>query len=168
MLKEARLGRRWTRRDLIEEFSRAAHRLGYRGLTITERQIQRWESSSPPTPHPAQARVLEAVFGLSLAELGWLRYKGTDLGDLRDWTPASTIDSYFLSASEDMKRRQFIMTGPALSAFAFKYLSSRDWPVERLLPQNPKVGACEVEVLREAVDRRNQVIMATCGSPTSR
>jgi hypothetical protein len=153
MLRDARQGRRWTRSDLVHEFARTARRLGYRGLTVTERQIQRWESQDPPTPRPPQARILEAIFGQSLAELGWPRYSGlSETRDQAEWTPTSTIDSFLIKPKEDMDRRQFLLSGSALSAFAFRYYSSSLVPVGHSLPSGKNVGTHEIALLRDSID----------------
>ncbi|GAB2899031.1 hypothetical protein [Streptomyces mayteni] len=54
------------------EFAREAARLGI-SATLTVRQLRRWEREAPPPlPHPAQQAVLEAIFGVPLAEMGFI------------------------------------------------------------------------------------------------
>ncbi|GAA2298445.1 hypothetical protein SVIO_063490 [Streptomyces violaceusniger] len=52
-------------------FAREAARLGI-DASVSVRQLRRWENESPPPlPHPSQQAVLEATFGLPLAEMGF-------------------------------------------------------------------------------------------------
>ncbi|MER8102372.1 GNAT family N-acetyltransferase [Kitasatospora sp. NPDC094016] len=47
-----------------------AHRTDVRG-EVTVRHLRRWESPSPPLPHPGQQAVPEALLGVPLDELGF-------------------------------------------------------------------------------------------------
>lgn len=49
----------------------AARALGCR-TSISVRQVRRWETASPPWPHPEARRVLEALFGCPVAMLGFV------------------------------------------------------------------------------------------------
>ncbi|MFD0636954.1 hypothetical protein ACFQ9X_40685 [Catenulispora yoronensis] len=40
-------------------------------LSLSVRQVRRWESEDPPCPLPAYQRVLEEVFGVSVAQMGF-------------------------------------------------------------------------------------------------
>ena len=156
MLRVARESRRWTRADLVDEFAKAASRLGYRGFSVTERQIQRWEGPTPPVPRPAQATVLEAIFGLSLAELGLVERKNSvELGvqDQPEWSPGGTIES-FSAALDDSgpPRREFLLSGSALSAFAFRYFASRSMTVANILPSTQRVGQGDVDRIKNTID----------------
>jgi hypothetical protein len=57
-----RRDRHWTQEDLAVEISRASVRVLPRPISVSVRQINRWESADPPLPHPGHQRVLEQVF----------------------------------------------------------------------------------------------------------
>jgi transcriptional regulator with XRE-family HTH domain len=57
-----RRDRHWTQEDLAVEISRASVRVLPRAISVSVRQINRWESADPPMPHPGHQRVLEQVF----------------------------------------------------------------------------------------------------------
>jgi transcriptional regulator with XRE-family HTH domain len=57
-----RRDRRWTQEDLADAISRASVRVLPRAISVSVRQINRWESADPPMPHPGHQRVLEQVF----------------------------------------------------------------------------------------------------------
>ncbi|BAU83620.1 helix-turn-helix domain-containing protein [Streptomyces laurentii] len=62
--------RQWRYRDFATVFGRAAERLGFRGLTVSEAQFRRWTSGRVKTlPGPEACRVLEDLFGLEAAAL---------------------------------------------------------------------------------------------------
>ncbi len=159
MLRIARESRRWTRADLVREFTRAARHLGYRGLTITERQVQRWESVHPPTPRPAQARALEALFGQSLAELGWPqsgRLSGVEYQG--EWTPGSTVDHFNLTEVSGMDHGEFILSGSALAALAFRYFSTNPASVaHNAFDGDRELNSEEIAVLQSSMDELRQL-----------
>lgn len=71
-LKVARLARGLRSQEaLAAALNDAATDLGLRGVTIGQRQIRRWESSSPPWPHPHHQQLLVHVLGLEIAGLGF-------------------------------------------------------------------------------------------------
>lgn len=49
----------------------AAQQLGIRGLSVSVRQIRRWESTNPPWPQPDHQRLLVHLLGQSMEELGF-------------------------------------------------------------------------------------------------
>ena len=55
---------------LADAVNRTAQSLGLR-LAVTPRTVRRWESDTPPWPNPDHQSALEALFGSSLAELGF-------------------------------------------------------------------------------------------------
>jgi hypothetical protein len=57
-----RRDRHWTQEDLATEISKASVRVLPRPISVSVRQINRWESADPPLPHPGHQRVLEQVF----------------------------------------------------------------------------------------------------------
>lgn len=69
-LKGLRLSRHWTQAEFAAEFEKASRALG-KVLSLSVRQVRRWESEDPPCPLPAYQRVLEEVFGVSVAQMGF-------------------------------------------------------------------------------------------------
>lgn len=69
-LKSLRLSRHWTQAEFAAEFEKASRALG-KVLSLSVRQVRRWESEDPPCPLPAYQRVLEEVFGVSVAQMGF-------------------------------------------------------------------------------------------------
>jgi hypothetical protein len=69
-LKALRLSRHWTQAEFAAEFEQASRALG-KVLSLSVRQVRRWESEDPPCPLPAYQRVLEEVFGVSVAQMGF-------------------------------------------------------------------------------------------------
>ncbi|NUR63840.1 MAG: helix-turn-helix transcriptional regulator, partial [Catenulispora sp.] len=69
-LKALRLSRHWTQAEFAAEFEKASRSLG-KVLSLSVRQVRRWESEDPPCPLPAYQRVLEEVFGVSVAQMGF-------------------------------------------------------------------------------------------------
>ncbi|MEU5430917.1 XRE family transcriptional regulator [Streptomyces olivoreticuli] len=69
----ARVGRGWhTAQDFTEAFERHAVAVGER-VTVSLRQVRRWESGRPGWPNRDARRVLAAMFGVELEELGFAR-----------------------------------------------------------------------------------------------
>ncbi|MFI8105475.1 XRE family transcriptional regulator [Streptomyces sp. NPDC086023] len=59
-----------TQLDVVTAYEHHATLLG-EPATITVRQVRRWQSSAPGWPHTLSRRVLHAMFGLPLPELGF-------------------------------------------------------------------------------------------------
>lgn len=111
----------YTQATFVAAFAREAARLSI-GASVSVRQLRRWESESPPPlPHPSQQVVLEAMFGLPLAEMGF------DVPSHR----YSTVER--IGDDGEVKRRSFVTGSGAVAASAA--LPSR---------QGPRVGASEV------------------------
>ncbi|MFF4735874.1 transcriptional regulator [Streptomyces sp. NPDC001262] len=71
-LKAARVAAGYnSQQALADAITRTAPRLGIRGLTVGVRQVRRWESRTPPWPHPDIRRVLTHLLGQSMEELGF-------------------------------------------------------------------------------------------------
>ncbi|MBZ4322367.1 helix-turn-helix domain-containing protein [Streptomyces huiliensis] len=61
----------YTQETFVTAFTHEAARLGI-NASISVRQVRRWERESPPpVPHPGQQTVLETIFGVPLAEMGF-------------------------------------------------------------------------------------------------
>ena len=69
-LKALRLSRHWTQAEFAAEFEKVSRSLG-KVLSLSVRQVRRWESEDPPCPLPAYQRVLEEIFGVSVAQMGF-------------------------------------------------------------------------------------------------
>jgi transcriptional regulator with XRE-family HTH domain len=133
----------YTQVTFVAAFAREAARLGI-DASVSVRQLRRWESESPPPlPHPGQQAVLEVMFGLPLAEMGFE-------------VPAhrqATVER--ISDDEEVKRRTFVTGTGAIAAAA-------------ILPdQNgPRIGASDAAAFRAclvdlyAVDHRSGGIPA--------
>ncbi|MCK7626255.1 hypothetical protein MUU72_24660 [Streptomyces sp. RS10V-4] len=115
----------YTQTAFVAAFAREADRLGV-SASVSVRQLRRWESEAPPPlPHPGQQAVLEALFGLPLADLGFAvpahrRATAERIGD-----------------DEEVRRRAFVTGTGAVVAAA-------------ILPQQhgPRLGASDVAALR--------------------
>lgn len=68
--RQARLNAGYTQAQLVEAYAETARLLGIGG-TVTERTIARWERDTPPCPAPAAQRIIEALFGIPLEDLGF-------------------------------------------------------------------------------------------------
>ncbi|WPB91548.1 hypothetical protein [Streptomyces malaysiensis] len=115
----------YTQVTFVAAFASEAARLGI-DASVSVRQLRRWESESPPPlPHPGQQAVLEAMFGLPLAEMGF------DVPSHR----YSTVER--IGDDGEVKRRAFVTGSGAIAAAA-------------VLPnqQGPRVGASEVAAFR--------------------
>lgn len=68
--RQARIAAGYTQAQLIEAYADTARLLGIGG-TVTERTINRWERPDPPCPSPSAQKVIEALFGTPLEDLGF-------------------------------------------------------------------------------------------------
>src|ERR1700730_8293253 len=64
-LRQLRLRRFWTQADFASAFEARSRQIG-RPLSLSVRQVRRWESDNPPLPLPAYQAVLEALFGVPI------------------------------------------------------------------------------------------------------
>ncbi|GAA2305325.1 hypothetical protein OHT20_14460 [Streptomyces caniferus] len=115
----------YTQETFTATFAREAARLGI-DASVSVRQLRRWEGESPPPlPHPSQQAVLEAMFGLPLAEMGF------DVPGHR----RATVQ--LIGDDGDVKRRAFVAGTGAVAAAA-------------ILPgqHGPRIGTSDVAVLR--------------------
>ncbi|MFI1852229.1 hypothetical protein [Streptomyces sp. NPDC020480] len=137
----------YTQMAFVSDFVREAARLVI-DASLSVRQLRRWESESPPPlPHPGQQAVLEAMFGLPLAEMGF------DVPSHRH----STVER--IGDDGEVKRRAFVTgSGAAVAA--------------TILPnqRGPRIGAGEVAAFRArlvelyTVDHRSGGIPAKAGA----
>jgi hypothetical protein len=59
-----------SQQQLADAVTRAGHSIGLR-ISITARTVRRWESDSPPWPHPDHQAAMEALFQRPVTELGF-------------------------------------------------------------------------------------------------
>ena len=69
-LRQLRLRRFWTQADFAAAFEARPRQIG-RPLSLSVRQVRRWESDNPPLPLPAYQAVLEALFGVPIERMGF-------------------------------------------------------------------------------------------------
>lgn len=69
-LRRLRLRRFWTQADFASAFEARSRQIG-RPLSLSVRQVRRWESDNPPLPLPAYQAVLEALFGVPIERMGF-------------------------------------------------------------------------------------------------
>ncbi|TGB08329.1 hypothetical protein [Streptomyces sp. MZ04] len=119
----------YTQESFVAEFIREATRLGI-AAAVSVRQLRRWERETPPPlPHPGQQAVLEAVFGIPLAEMGFE-------------VPAHRMTATTpISDAGEVKRRTFVADAGALAAAAL--VPSRPGPL---------IGTADVACLRARLD----------------
>ncbi|KAB7833071.1 hypothetical protein [Streptomyces mobaraensis] len=128
-LAQLRRAAGYTQETFVTVFAREAARLGV-SASISVRQVRRWERESPPPlPHPVQQAVLEAVFGMPLAEMGFEV-------PLYRMTVASPIGD-----AEGVKRRTFVADAGLLAGAAL--VGTR---------AGPRMGAADVARVRAALD----------------
>ena len=124
-LRELRRRRYWTQTDLALAFEECSRQVG-RALSLSVRQVRRWEGADPPLPLPAYQEVLESLFGLPIERMGfpapWPGAPRRELGEEAGPTPggASATRSYRddRERAESVKRRQFVAGAVALGSAA--------------------------------------------------
>jgi tetratricopeptide (TPR) repeat protein/transcriptional regulator with XRE-family HTH domain len=124
-LRELRRRRYWTQADLALAFEERSRQVG-RALSLSVRQVRRWEGADPPLPLPAYQEVLESLFGLPIERMGfpapWPGSPRRELGEDAGPTPggASAARSYHddRERADPVKRRQFVAGAVALGSGA--------------------------------------------------
>jgi hypothetical protein len=142
-LRELRRRRYWTQADLAAAFEERSRQVG-RALSLSVRQVRRWEGADPPLPLPAYQEVLESLFGLPIERMGfpapWPGAPRRELGEDPGPTPggASAARSYRddREKAEPVKRRQFVAGAVALGSAATGWNDPpRPAPVARIGPE---------------------------------
>jgi len=106
-LVAARIARGWhTQQDFAEAYDAKAQQL-HEQARISVRQVRRWESGVTTWPNRDARRVLRALFGLPLEELGFIRPRR--LAGRNVVEPAEPLE-----LEDDVRRRTFL--GGALAA----------------------------------------------------
>ncbi|MEU8838980.1 hypothetical protein AB0D97_07570 [Streptomyces roseus] len=119
----------YTQAAFVSAFTVEAARLGI-AAAVSIRQFRRWETETPPPlPHPGQQAVLEAMFGVPLAEMGFEvpRHRVTVTGPIGD--------------SGNVKRRTFVADAGAFVAATLIAAAP-----------GPRVGRAELGHLRERLE----------------
>ncbi|MFE7129750.1 transcriptional regulator [Streptomyces sp. NPDC057638] len=71
-LKSARVAAGYpSQQKLAEAMTAAAPELGIRGLSVGVRQVRRWESATPPWPHPDYRKLLTHLLRQDMEQLGF-------------------------------------------------------------------------------------------------
>jgi transcriptional regulator with XRE-family HTH domain len=123
-LRQLRLRRFWTQADFAAAFEARSRQIG-RPLSLSVRQVRRWESGNPPLPLPAYQAVLEALFGVPIERMGfppqWAREESgppdpgsdgpTHWGAGITRSPQDDHERY-----DPLKRRQFMTGAVALGS----------------------------------------------------
>lgn len=113
-LRQLRLRRFWTQADFSARFEERSRQIG-RPLSLSVRQVRRWESENPPLPLPAYQAVLEALLGVPIEQLGfqpsWEQEFGRrpEGGAGTNRSPLDDSERY-----DPVKRREFVAGAAAL------------------------------------------------------
>ena len=118
-LRQLRLRRFWTQADFSARFEERSRQIG-RPLSLSVRQVRRWESENPPLPLPAYQAVLEALLGVPIEQLGFQpgweqEFRGSAGG--AGAAGGAGINRSPLDDSErydPVKRREFVVGAAAL------------------------------------------------------
>ncbi|MBH1937846.1 XRE family transcriptional regulator [Streptomyces sp. AV19] len=117
----ARIRRGWhTQQEFAEAYERQAVMMG-ETVTISVRQVRRWESRRPGWPNRDARRVLTSLFGMPLEELGFVRPKTGQAAD-----PPTAVGR----DDEDVVRRRspslpgVLAAAPLLDAAGLEHLAA--------------------------------------------
>jgi transcriptional regulator with XRE-family HTH domain len=105
-LRAARKAHGWSQEEFAERFEAAARELGL-GLSLSVRQVRRWECSSPPWPHPPYRKVLQHLYLRPVEELGFSRPYEQVLLDKTQVQPR-TLESDSGSEEDEVLLREFL------------------------------------------------------------
>jgi hypothetical protein len=159
-LRELRRRRYWTQADLALAFEERSRQVG-RALSLSVRQVRRWEGADPPLPLPAYQEVLESLFGLPIERMGfpapWPGAPRHELGEETGPPPGGASDarSYHddRERAEPVKRRQFVAGAVALGSTASVWPeSARPAAAARTGTMGSGTGALGTAVRRSALD----------------
>ncbi|MFF7991812.1 hypothetical protein ACFZDG_18710 [Kitasatospora xanthocidica] len=126
-LADLRKAAGYTQETFVAAFSKMAQHMAI-DAAVSVRQLRRWESPSPPLPHPGQQAVIEAMLGIPLIELGF------------NVPPTRTRDRPTSGHHEDVDRRRFVVdVGAILGATALPPVRGR------------RIGASDVKILQSQV-----------------
>ena len=109
-LRELRLRRFWTQADFSARFEERSRQIG-RPLSLSVRQVRRWESEKPPLPLPAYQAVLEALLGVPIEQLGFQPTWEQEFGQRHGGAGGAGISRSSLDDLErydPVRRREFV------------------------------------------------------------
>jgi transcriptional regulator with XRE-family HTH domain/tetratricopeptide (TPR) repeat protein len=115
-LRELRLRRYWTQADFSARFEERSRQIG-RPLSLSVRQVRRWESENPPLPLPAYQAVLEALLGVPIEQLGFQPVWEQEFGRRGATAGGAGINrssSDDLEGYDPVRRREFVAGAAAL------------------------------------------------------
>lgn len=158
-LRELRRRRYWTQADLALAFEERSRQVG-RALSLSVRQVRRWEGAEPPLPLPAYQEVLESLFGLPIERMGfpapWPGAPRHELGEEAGPTPGGASDarSYHddRERAEPVKRRQFVAGAVALGSTASGWPEARPAAAARTGTERTRTTALGAAARRSALD----------------
>ncbi len=128
-LTQLRRAAGYTQASFVAAFLEEAARLEV-AASLSVRQLRRWERETPPPlPHPGQQAVLEAMFGVPLAEMGF------------DVPKHRVTVAMPISDAGEVKRRTFVADAGALAAATLV-------PVR----PGPRIGTSDITRLRARLD----------------
>ena len=130
-LRELRRRRYWTQADLALAFEERSRQVG-RALSLSVRQVRRWEGVDPPLPLPAYQEVLESLFGLPIERMGfpapWPGSPRRELDEEPEFVPGGALAARSLDddreRADPVKRRQFVAGAVALGSSASAWTES--------------------------------------------
>jgi hypothetical protein len=174
-LRSARQSRGWTQEDFAEQFWAAAQRRGLR-LSLSVRQVRRWESTDPPWPQAPYRTVLEDLFGVPTTELGFTptpflhtdktdgrpeagTAEPSDAGLAYSGSMADTLRAVSELGRADVQRRSFLTNATFVAAALAA--PSRDWLLASLESQQSgrrrRISPEHVAAIRDAFARFQQM-----------
>jgi transcriptional regulator with XRE-family HTH domain len=164
-LRQLRLRRFWTQADFAAAFEARSRQIG-RPLSLSVRQVRRWESENPPLPLPAYQAVLEALFGVPIERMGfqpqWAREEaaspdsGSGEAAYRERGAGVTRSPYDDHERQDpVKRRQFMTGAVALGSGALAADPASARAAARTAYQNPQYhGSLSQAAANQALARQ--------------
>jgi hypothetical protein len=136
MLAHLRREAGYTQDAFVSAFAQWARRMEV-DATVSVRQLRRWEGEEPPLPHHGQQAVLEAMFGLPLAEMGFT-------------VPANRRNTSELRQDNPVQRRKFIADLGSMTATV-------------ALPTGNRIGMADVNRFRAGIDQLYRLDHASGG-----
>lgn len=170
-LRQLRLRRFWTQADFAAAFEARSRQIG-RPLSLSVRQVRRWESDNPPLPLPAYQAVLEALFGVPIERMGfqpqWAREEadppdsgsgGSAHVDRGAGVTRSLHDDH--ERHDPVKRRQFMTGAVALGSGG---LAAAPAPA-RAASRNPHQGLTRQNVEYQGLQYQSTANQAVSQQP---
>ncbi|HEU5355530.1 MAG TPA: helix-turn-helix transcriptional regulator [Actinocrinis sp.] len=161
-LRQLRLRRFWTQADFAAAFEARSRQIG-RPLSLSVRQVRRWESDNPPLPLPAYQAVLEALFGVPIERMGFQPQWARQEADPPDSGSDGSVDrgaGVTRSPDDDherhdpVKRRQFMTGAVALGSGG---LAAAAPATARASARPPYQGLPQQDALYQSIQYQNAV-----------